>query len=438
MRIAILLLCLVTSLPLLANEPPTPLGQLCIETDPAGAQVYIDRQLVGVTPYANDMPFGRYLVELRLSNYETVRQVVNIDANLPRYPLATTLRKLTGFWVVRSQPTGAEVSVDGISVGKTPLTLTSLSLGRHQANIVLPGYKSKTVLFELPNRVPVVQEIELTSDSGGLSIESDPPGATVFVNNAEQGTTPLELDRLSAGQTQSVTLRMAGYEEVTRTFNFTPGQKESLQIKLIPLPGTLSVYTLPAGARVYVDDEYQGDKDGVKLKLPAGSHRVRVELPGYKPMARTVEVPKGGSVAEEFRLLSNRGTITVVTTPPGTSVYIDGKLRGVTKASPNGDHQPSLPFVIEQIDAGEHTIKLVAKNCKDASKKLMVEAGKDCPVTAALIRMFTPNYEVRTAGGRVVGILKAENLDGIRLETAPGVIRTIPKSQIRAHGPLKD
>ncbi|MGN0826491.1 MAG: PEGA domain-containing protein, partial [Kiritimatiellia bacterium] len=98
------------------------LGQLCIETDPAGAQVYIDRQLVGVTPYANDIPFGRYLVELRLSNYETVRQIVNIDANLPRYPLATTLRKLTGFWIVRSQPSGAEVSVDGISVGKTPLT----------------------------------------------------------------------------------------------------------------------------------------------------------------------------------------------------------------------------------------------------------------------------------------------------------------------------
>jgi hypothetical protein len=51
------------------------------------------------------------------------------------------LKPITGEVHVASVPTGADVWLDGVPIGKTPLTVSSLTVGRHvKLRVGLPGY----------------------------------------------------------------------------------------------------------------------------------------------------------------------------------------------------------------------------------------------------------------------------------------------------------
>jgi len=54
--------------------------------------------------------------------------------------------------------------------------------------------------------------------------------------------------------------------------------------------GTLRVGSQPAGARVFVNNEYVGETPLVVGPVPAGSRAVRVQLDGYEPWSRGVRV----------------------------------------------------------------------------------------------------------------------------------------------------
>jgi hypothetical protein len=62
----------------------------------------------------------------------------------------------------------------------------------------------------------------------------------------------------------------------------------------------------PPNARVTVDDAYMGTLDVIQargLRIPAGSHRISVEAPGYFPLDRVIEAPEGaGPVRFDVKL----------------------------------------------------------------------------------------------------------------------------------------
>ncbi|MEE8409748.1 MAG: PEGA domain-containing protein, partial [Myxococcota bacterium] len=59
---------------------------------------------------------------------------------------ATGLRSL----VIRTDPEGAEVLIDGLARGKTPITLTGLPVGTHGLRLVLAGYQTVEADVVLP------------------------------------------------------------------------------------------------------------------------------------------------------------------------------------------------------------------------------------------------------------------------------------------------
>ncbi|MGC8721892.1 MAG: PEGA domain-containing protein [Caldisericaceae bacterium] len=52
-----------------------------------------------------------------------------------------------GSVTIDSVPEGASISIDGVSVGKTPLDNYKLSLGKHKVTLSMEGYDSKTIEF---------------------------------------------------------------------------------------------------------------------------------------------------------------------------------------------------------------------------------------------------------------------------------------------------
>ncbi len=95
--------------------------------------------------------------------------------------------------------------------------------------------------------------------------------------------------------------------------------------------GRLRLRTFPTGARVWIDGEPKVDAAPATLILPAGTYRLRLQLPGAEATERDVEIVAGE--ARELDVNVPRppdSTISVLSDQVGAKVSINGYTRGVT------------------------------------------------------------------------------------------------------------
>ncbi len=129
-----------------------------------------------------------------------------------------------------------------------------------------------------------------------VKIESEPAGATVYLNAKEDGpvcTTPCTFDA-PVGDTPLI-IELENHKQLFENLS-VPAKKSiaTLKFKLEPALGTINV-TGPAGARITVDDEDKG-KAPTKIEIGAGSHNVKLTLNGKQLASEFIEVPINGEV----------------------------------------------------------------------------------------------------------------------------------------------
>lgn len=81
------------------------------------------------------------------------------------------------------------------------------------------------------------RKVESASRSGTYRIETDPPGATVSIDDELAGQTPVEL-LLEDGR-HEVTLELDGYVGITRKLDVVAGESKQLDLGLRPVPTAL-------------------------------------------------------------------------------------------------------------------------------------------------------------------------------------------------------
>jgi hypothetical protein len=125
-----------------------------------------------------------------------------------------------GRLLVRTSPAGARVLLDGKDVGLAPVTLRTVPFGGHTIRVSRDGYRTEERQVTLSTVQPAQSiEVDLArTDQGaepavfsaGLTIESRPPGAAVFLDGKPVGTTPLTMPRVVAGS-HVVRIELEGY-----------------------------------------------------------------------------------------------------------------------------------------------------------------------------------------------------------------------------------
>jgi hypothetical protein len=141
-----------------------------------------------------------------------------------------------------------------------------------------------------------------------VTIETDPPGATVYVGDKESGAagvTPLDL-RLPAGE-HTIILEMVGYLPRFEVIQVSGRAKKPQRVSftLEPAVATLVIdgSDLPASARVFVDGEERGAPPA-RIEVEPGPHQVEVIAEGRRPFEAWVEVAGGGEKAVEVVLVA--------------------------------------------------------------------------------------------------------------------------------------
>lgn len=405
-------------------------------SQPDGANVLVDDEMRGQTPLTlYNLGPGRHHVRFEKQNYESVDEFLSLKEG-GMFQKNAAMNPVKGLLLLTSEPAGCDISLDGLSLGKTPRLITSLD-AKNVYRILLqkPGYQSRTVEVKFSGRTPLVRHEELILDSGVIEVTSDPEGAEVTVNGQPRGTTPVTVRDVPKGRT-TVTLKKHGFDEETREITMVAGDSQTLFVKMNGLPGTMSLSSVPDGARFYVNDQPHGKGPISLTNLKPGEYTIRVEKDGFATATKTVSLENGGAIVEEFRLENVMGRIEVRTIPAGAQVLLDGSVVGTTK-SKDSDAEASDVFAIENVREGEHTIIIRCDGYADVTKHPIVENQKTQSLNIRLKRVFTPDVEIVTDSGTYRGVLISKTPTGVEVEVSLGINRTFQHSEIRKLNFLK-
>jgi formylglycine-generating enzyme required for sulfatase activity/serine/threonine protein kinase len=205
-------------------------GGVKIRSEPSGAQFSLrseDGQTLrkGVTPKSiADLPTGKYSLVVRHDDWE-LQDTIEVQRG-------ETAQKAFAFVnapaMVTSEPGGAEIFVDGVSRGRTPLRI-ELPARPHELVARLDGWPDQKQSFS----VEAAREnpVRFVFANGSVKITSAPGGATVLGNAKELGETPLVIEEVKPGAV-SYELRLAGYKTTSVNGRVEPQQQTFLAARL--------------------------------------------------------------------------------------------------------------------------------------------------------------------------------------------------------------
>jgi formylglycine-generating enzyme required for sulfatase activity len=247
------------------------------------AEVRVDGKLHGVTPLSRELDAGEHLFEISKSGYEDKsfyekieggakigREITLIETG--RTPAAE--KPATHRLHLVSNPPDAVVYVNGEEKGRTPCDL-DLPAGRHQLKLVKKHFETHAV--ELAVEAPGSREYELARVRARVTFDSDPRGATVYVDGQKAGITPATAEGVEAGS-HKATFVLEGHYDQTASFEVVSRDPVDRPVKAslqrIP-PGRLSVECEIRGTEIFVDGRSAG-RAPLSKAVETGRRRIRV------------------------------------------------------------------------------------------------------------------------------------------------------------------
>lgn len=409
-------------------------AQIYVTTDPENANLFCDSAACGSTPATiTSVVAGKHILTVRKPGYRETRATVTIKSG-DRLAVELKLEHLRGLALIHSVPSGADVEIEGVNIGKTPLFSCNFPPGQNRLQISKPGYIPKSVNVNIEDRTPIKVDVNLTSDSAELTVESSPSGAAVTMNNAVIGTTPLKLTDAKTGK-HTIKMTLKGHLPVQREIELQAGEKQKISSRLIPLPGKLTILSVPSKARVYLNNQFKSETPFNATNITSGKYVIRVEKQGYDSQTQTNHITFGEKTTVEFRLVKSSGRMIISTLPPGVNVYLDGELRGTTKA--RGHEQISEQFQIDFVTRGQHQLQFTKKGYINIQRSANIMPKQNLLIYEKLSLRpvpFVPDVIIRTGDKpeqTFKGIIRDTFANGdIKMEIESGIFKIFNKSEI--------
>ena len=267
---------------------------------------------------------------------------------------------------------------EGPVPGTTPATPAPASLPTPDQEA--PGQSGYILI---PTTTPAPAE-------GGITIDSSPQGAEIFLDGQAAGTTPLLLEHVPAGD-HTLSLSKEGFIDlVYGVVKVRAGELTRItDIRLTPVStiGTVTIDSAPRGAEIRLDGEYYGATP-LMVSLDEGVYPLEITCPGYTPYTGEVRV-----VANEAR----RPAAIVLTPLPRYTVSI--VTTGEGEVTPEGD--------VQVVEGGNLTM-VIAPATGNQLSEVLVDGGSAGPVSEYTLHDVRTNHRVEV---RFVPIPIAEEPD---------------------------
>jgi len=180
---------------------------------------------------------------------------------------------------IESQPPGASILIRETGRKIDPGETIYLPAGRYTLVAEKKGYAAQEVFVSIDGMEAKTIEIPMGNGFGTLLADSEPHGASVFINNKMRGQTPLELDKIAEGE-HVIEFRKEGYVSDQKNITILAGEPSQINVELeaIPTSGFVSISTRPRGGSIYMDGKKIGTGDVDLPDLPFDNYTLKGAL----------------------------------------------------------------------------------------------------------------------------------------------------------------
>jgi hypothetical protein len=363
--------------------PPAPAadpGVLEFDLAPVPQALRIDGQAVDATRKTHSVPPGRHQIEGVFENQVRLERVVEVAPGEIRTVPLRAHREIARSWEQKERWAEAERALlEGLGVAAGEAE-------RRGLEEELSGLKAR----------------RLESQSV-LRVESQPPGADLFLDGRPAGKTPVTIQRLKGGE-HVLEFRLEGHVSETRRIAYEPGKSEAVRVELKPRVGLLRVPAARSGdvLKLLARDGREvrtvtvGAEGGAEFaSVPVGEYEILVERRGFEPVRLRAVVEEGRpAVVAELAFKEKPGTLSVTSDPAGAEVFVDG--RGVGRT----------PLVLTPVPPGAKKVRLTHPDALDWEGEVRVVSEEKAEVKAPLVRSGKLTVEAHPEGARVSGALE--------------------------------
>lgn len=241
----------------------------------------------------------------------------------------------TKMMMIKSDPDGALVTVNGQEVGQTPI----------QHEIEFKDKEKQELLVTKPDYRPYTRKIEQDGVKeedvsinliriARLDIQSS-PDASVAVNGVEMGSTPMKYEvDFEKSDTVEIKLSASGYRDHQVLVEKSGPADVSIDAELLPSIHTETVFfdTDPQGATLTMDNEHLCDTP-CEIELDdmdaERKYQVRIERRGFSPKVMNMQY-KG----EDWKARNFPKKMKVLLTPAAGNEAYDAKALGIQTKQP--------------------------------------------------------------------------------------------------------
>jgi len=371
----------------------------------------------GITPRKRKLSPGEYIFEFTKPGYRTSwkkvvckkGEPVNVDINLTQLHASV---------IIESEPDGAQVFKDKVAIGSTPVMIKDLTLGLHSFVIKKNTYSPREVKVEIENERPQLIKVNLNSNVGVLQVRSVPSGAKIFLNETPRGQTP-SIVKVEEGK-YALKVEKDGYVPFEQNIILSKGQTIKVAPRLNIKLASLDIETEPSGAAISVNGRKYNDAPVSLEGMQPGTYVVEAVLPNYDICKREISVAPGQKASVLLKLDSNMCGMDLIVNPPGVTIYIDGKKRGVTK--PGEIKGESKVFEVRNLPSGKHSVILAHKRGKPSQIKFSLKIKKGEIKRKGPLFMWIEDTYIKLKSGReLTGRISYENEDEIVFEISPKI-----------------
>lgn len=305
---------------------------LRIATPETGARIEIDgERIVGVTPLNLwGLREGEHLIAVRDGIYYAER-LVNLDPYIKNQIFLVPSADSSNLFIY-SIPESLDVYLDGEKIGKSPMNYYISDREQvYRISLMKDGYIDYEE--DLAIKDSGIYHIFARLESAAtLSVNSNPQGAKIFLNDVYFGETPFISTRIPYGR-YIIEVAKETYKSDSRIAILTPERPHGYVTFNLEKKGSFITITgEPEGVPVYLDGNFLGKIPIRDKSIAPGKYTISSRIKGYSGYSKTITVTEKESVYLKVQLNRRSPKVAVILSsliPGSGQIYSGYKLKGL-------------------------------------------------------------------------------------------------------------
>jgi sulfatase modifying factor 1 len=281
-------------------EPKVARLPVTIITSPENANLTIDEIKANSQSKTHQLTEGTHTIALEMSGYESLQKTISIDKNNVYFNF--NLNEITNAGlIIESEPAGAEVYLDNVLVGETPVS-AFYPLGSYTVKLTKKGYvdiENQTLRVVSPQ---TRKAYTLEENVGYLTINTYETAKVTINGNVYSDTKNIKL----FPQLLNIEVSMPKAEKVVK--QIVLNRNDNLTIDLYPIAATASIQmaVIPLDAEIEITgdagEHYTAKGMHIFRDIPVGQYTLKVKAEGFRTETKTLNLTANQVLNQSLKL----------------------------------------------------------------------------------------------------------------------------------------